>query len=856
MARSWRNDFILFVIILNLVAQSIAVIPNYELMNATHTSGSIHMKFTGLLSQNFVNYMNPLKRLQLTDSYGKWEINNHDVSRNLTAYNYSIDELNRINEMIASNQTRVYQNQVKPPNSLTRHGPIIIRSDEDFASQGWPGNGTRENPYHIADLQFLVIVTYSMVRISNTRVHFIVSNCWMEKQSGTDVEIGIKLTNVTNGVIVNTVFTGLHSGAIIHESEANDLVNNSCFNIDEGFTVFHSNTTSLVNNTCYNSRRGILVRESNSITITNNTCFDADFGLLIFDSFSTQIINNTIRNSRYFGCEIYPVYDNILANNSLVNCGFFFGAWEEMSWVGFTDAPTRVGVGSSVDVNTQITGNTVNQRPLLLFLGRVDFTVPLGGGQIILLNCSSVTVQDQNLMYASIAIFLCFTKRSRVFNNTCIGNSVNGIRMQNCEYITVNNNLCNNNSISGMTLDQTVNTSLTENRCNYNSWGSGIHLIESYDNQLLNNTCLDNFTGIRLEPAFGTELLNNTCNQNRHGYDWLGGFQFSGAGILISGNTNIARGNFCNDNYIGINIWGQENYVGENTCTNNTIGILLNGDSTPIANNLCVNDRIGIYIYRYLETIIIDNSMVGCGLYIEYRGSEWTADVLIHGNSVNGRPLIFYKNQMNRQVPLGAGQIILFNCQRIIVREQTLTGCSDGILVYCTNDSIFANNALRDNTLNGIQAFDSHNNHYTLNIFTNNEAVGLYLRGDSQNNIVDWNVFLCNASHDARDHGPEFQNPNANIFDCNYWANYSGYDLYFNGFGDIPYNVSGIANTCDLHPLMSPTIVLVKRTVGQLLPLLESVAILVLVIIVFVIVRAKLKYSSPTSPNNLRSTLT
>jgi parallel beta-helix repeat protein len=721
---------------------------------------------------------------------GGWEANTHNIPRNPTTFIRSIDDLNRINDIVSSNQATTNKKRIRPPNSLTPHGPIIIQSDADFANQGWPGNGTQENPYHIADL--IITVMGECVQISNTRVHFVVSNCWMEKESGPEVDIGIILTNVTNGFIANMTLFNLDFGAIILSSEANDLLNNTCTNTDTGLWISNSNTTrlinttctntytgievlnsdttSLINNTCTDTNRGISVRESNAIGIINNTCSNSDFGLLIFDSSATQIINNTIKNSDYFGCEIYPVNDNILANNSLVNCGFFFGSWDSMG-----GTPTMGGVGSIVDVEAQITGNFVNHRPLILWLWRVGGTVPLGGGQVILLNCSRVTVQDQNLNNASIGVFLCFTTHSSVFNNTCTGHSANGIRIQNCVNISVNNNLCTNNSRSGITLDQSMDTLLTDNMCNHNSWGRGIRLFESYDNRLLNNTCNHNRVGILLEPSFGTELLNNTCNHNRSYGMWY--WWEPGVGISIFGDANTARGNLCynNDDY-GIEIRGHDNNVLENTCTNNRYGIFLDSDTTPISNNLCINNRIGIYIDHYRDIIITNNIMISCGLFITYRGSEWTTDVDIRGNSVNGRPLIFYKDRVNRQVPSGAGQIILFNCRGITVRGQPLTDCFDGILVYCTNRSLFVNNVLGDNADCGIKVFNSHNNHFTGNIFINNDDRGLNLHSDCQGNIVEWNIFLDNAHHDARDDGPEFQNPEANIFDRNYWANYTGYD--------------------------------------------------------------------------------
>ncbi len=853
MPRTWKKSFILFVIILILLPLWRVVIPRYAPSSATRAPNSIHTNFVGVLPHNLADLNESWNRYRRANWTEGWEVNTPQVSRGPTTYTRSIEDLNRITDLVSSHQTNAYPNRVRPPTSLTPHGPIIIQSDADFASQGWPGNGTQANPYHIANLHITVAGT--CVQINNTQAHFVISNCWVERDSSPEVAIGIILTNVTNGFIANTTFTRLDSGVIIRSSEANELLNNSCSNTETGFMVFSSNTTNLINNTCIDTEEGIYVRESNALRIYNNTCLNSDFGILVFDSSSTQIINNTIKNSRFFGCEIYPVNDNILANNSLVSCGFFFGSWLDMR-----GAPSRGGVGSIVDVEAQITGNTVNQRALILWLWRVGGTVPLGGGQVILLNCSYVTVHDQSLTDASIGVFLCFSTRSWVFNNTCTGHSVNGMRIQNCDGITVNNNRCMNNSKSGITIDQTFNTILTENMCNHNAVGCGIFLFESYDNQLLRNICNHNRYGISLLHSWGTELLNNTCNHNQAQMMW-------GEGIVIFGDANLIGGNLCNDNTgAGINITGNDNNALENTCSNNLYGIVLDssisqeGTTSTISNNLCVNNRIGIYIQNYnhadygqAEIAIIDNTMISCGLLIYWDGGR-TVDFEISGNTVNGRPLIFFQNRENSWVPSGAGQIILFNCRGITVRGQTLTDCSTGLLVYNTSHSLFVDNILGDNAIHGIQVHNSHNNHFTRNLFTNNDSYGIYLHGNCRNNSLDWNIFIGNANHNACDQGPNFQSPGANIFDCNYWANYTGYDLNWDSYGDIPYNVTGNADNRDLHPLMTPFAAILGHWQKPLFFLLEGYAILIIVIVVVILVRMQLRRLTPSSTSNHRST--
>ena len=74
------------------------------------------------------------------------------------------------------------------------HDPILITSDDDFETQGWPGNGTLENPYAIEDL--MISAEYECIKLGWTQAHFVIRNCLF-----TDAEVGIEITSSANGLI-------------------------------------------------------------------------------------------------------------------------------------------------------------------------------------------------------------------------------------------------------------------------------------------------------------------------------------------------------------------------------------------------------------------------------------------------------------------------------------------------------------------------------------------------------------------------------------------------------------------------------------------------------------------------------
>ncbi|MFX1331630.1 MAG: hypothetical protein ACFE9W_08740, partial [Promethearchaeota archaeon] len=58
---------------------------------------------------------------------------------------------------------------------LSQDGPpaqILIIGNNDFIVQGWPGNGTNEDPYRIDDL--VIGTTETAIRVINVTCHFII----------------------------------------------------------------------------------------------------------------------------------------------------------------------------------------------------------------------------------------------------------------------------------------------------------------------------------------------------------------------------------------------------------------------------------------------------------------------------------------------------------------------------------------------------------------------------------------------------------------------------------------------------------------------------------------------------------
>jgi parallel beta-helix repeat protein len=149
-------------------------------------------------------------------------------------------------ESNSNHQNQIICNPMKDVmlSSYTTHDPIVITSNADFESQGWSGNGSKEDPYIIQGLK--ITSDEQCIAIENTYVYFEVKNCLF---TGGDQATGISFGNVTFGSVSNCVATSLQDGFCIYSSRNCTLTNNSASsNSADGFDIISANCT-FINNT-------------------------------------------------------------------------------------------------------------------------------------------------------------------------------------------------------------------------------------------------------------------------------------------------------------------------------------------------------------------------------------------------------------------------------------------------------------------------------------------------------------------------------------------------------------------------------------------------------------------------------
>jgi parallel beta-helix repeat protein len=335
-------------------------------------------------------------------------------------------------------------------------------------------------------------------------------------------------------------------------------------------------------------------------------------------------------------------------------------------------------------------------------------------------------------------------------------------------------------------------------------WGQGYPGFSSY-NTVLDNNITNYDYGVVDGDGQNTFLRNNIENNNRGVGLGFGGSVFIDNKIRHNrdmgvhqnfGGDQIFSNNQITNNGIGVYLYSTvSNTISDNNITNNHVGLLLESGTVQfssrntISNNLIIeNKEFGVKLESSPNNVFRNNSMIGNLYNFGVRGSmssHFIQDV-DSSNTVNDKPVYYWVNRQNTEVPSDGGYVALVNSYNITVKRLELTNNGEGILIANTTESQIKNNNVTNNEYGMLLCSSSFNKIYHDNFINNTIQVHLY---DSQSNTWDGGY----------------------PFGGNYWSDYSSTDLYSgpyqnetgsDGIGDIPYIIG--TNNTDRYPLMHP----------------------------------------------------
>ncbi len=529
---------------------------------------------------------------------------------------------------------------------------------------------------------------------------------------------------------------------------------------DSDFLVFPGSGTSedpyLIDgyNITTTSDEGIYIRGTTKYFIIRNCYVDAnDYGIYITDvaDGTATVINNTCNNNKY-GISLGSTVRSTVANNTFTNCGLKI-------------------VEDTIDayLSHTVENNWVNGKKLG-FYTNLDSTIiaePVYG-QLILVNCTNVTVRDQILNDATTGLFLYSCTSSAIINNTCSDNHYVGIYLDYSGSSTVANNTCSNNY-------------------------RGIYLVYSGSSTVANNTCSNNnYRGIYLDYSGNSTVTKNTCSNNNN----------YGIRFYVSGSSTVANNTFTN---CGLRIREETidaylSYTVENNCVNGKkLGYYPNLDSTIIAEpvygqlilvnctNVTVRDQIinsatiGLFLYSCTSSVIINNTCSNnnyWGIYLYDSGSSTIANNTCNNN--------------------GYGIRLSFSGSSTIANNTCSNNNGHGIYLGASGSSTVTNNTCKNNNRESIYLDNSDFCVVTYNLLQENEGYGVYSSIASDNNLIHHNTFEDNnlgGTSQAFDEGANNFWYDTETQEGNYWSDWSGTGSY---------SIAGFAGSEDLYPLDEP----------------------------------------------------
>jgi nitrous oxidase accessory protein len=196
----------------------------------------------------------------------------------------------------------------------------------------------------------------------------------------------------------------------------------------------------------------------------------------------------------------------------------------------------------------------------------------------------------------------------------------------------------------------------------------------------------------------------------------------------------------------------------------------------------------GIHLWASKHIKITNNYIekMRDGIYLEFATGCEVVNNFSTKNVRYGLHFMFSNDSSylkNKFLSNGAGVAVMFSKNIKMMHNQFLKNwgsASFGLLLKEINDAEIKHNIFEENTIainvEGSNRIDYENNNFSRN------GWAVKVRGACYNNVFKKNNFLYNSFDVSWN-----SKMNDNLFENNYWSEYSGYDLDKNGIGDVPF---------------------------------------------------------------------
>jgi nitrous oxidase accessory protein len=329
--------------------------------------------------------------------------------------------------------------------------------------------------------------------------------------------------------------------------------------------------------------------------------------------------------------------------------------------------------------------------------------------------------------------------------------------------------------------------------CEVNSISEGIKIASDYDTLLIKKGTYKEFNILIDKPL--TLLGEN--HPIIDGEDQGEIIRIVSDNVTVDGLFVINVGTSYTTDYAAIRVVKSENFLIQNMVLEKLFfGIYLEkSNNGKVYHNKIIGDAVdeynsgnGIQLW-YSKNVVVEKNIVQHvrdGIYLEFSDNITINDNRSMDNLRYGLHFMFSNDDLytnNTFENNGAGVAVMFS-KRIKMIGNTFRKnwgtAAFGMLLKEINDAEISGNTFEENTV-GINIEGTNRIEFKNNNFINN-GWAIKVRGACYTNTFSGNNFLYNSfdiSYNSK--------LNDNVFDKNYWSEYTGYDLDKNGIGDIPY---------------------------------------------------------------------
>ncbi len=499
---------------------------------------------------------------------------NHDLTRNMFSNDLE-EQFFHTKPDNRRSSLSFFRFSIEELQTYNDSSPILINGNNDFAVQAslnnWTGDGSVETPYLIHGLN-ITKNNEDLIKIYHTDVHFQISNCLV--QNGVN---GISFTNVTHGVINNTITSN---------------------NRELGINVYKSRNCTVSKHFSFkNSWGGISISSSNNSALIDINSTEGGSGISM-----TNVRNSILHNIHtylnpgagiYFSTSENANFSTILAENN-ENGGINIYNSNSSSFLGIT-ATNNFGDGISIRNSHQCNLSSFS-------------SLNNSGDGILISNshqCYLSSITSNNNSWYGVKIES--TDETSFKSGEICNNSDSGFYLFDSHHVDFADIIILNNSGSGLDVSSMVNGSFIDITMGNIGTGFDGNNIEGL---IISNCSIYNFEGhgIALDSTHNSIITDNFIMDNTDKYDGndYGILTQNSYNCTISNNiiSRAGRGGIeienCNKTVITFNAIQK----------NREFGIRIEQSSfrNTIANNIVYdNCYTAIEGYSYLDTFVSDN---------------------------------------------------------------------------------------------------------------------------------------------------------------------------------------------------------------------------------------------------------